>query len=140
MTKKTDNDNAPPDVDVLPPAVESPDVDQIDDGDDEDGVSALDASLAGVNAEIDGLDRMMADTNARKAALTAQRDAIIEARDANRDPRSNTFEIRRYLDSQQAAREARGEQWRRVREAGVDIKALLPPRPPVDQRPKRPRG
>lgn len=150
MTKKTDiekpldtpppvNASAPPPDDGTQPPVDTPPADDetAADGDD---MSALDVSLADINAELEEAEQLMAGVNARKAALVARRDAMIEARDANRDPHSNTLEIRRYLDSQQAAREARGEQWRRVREAGVDIKALMPQKPPIDQRPARPRG
>lgn len=149
MTKKTDIEkqlepqppaeaSAPQDDDT-PPASEPPAVDETID-DDDDSESALDASLADVNAELAAFEATLAEANARKAALLARRDALIEASDANRDPHANTLEIRRYLDAQQAAREARGEQWRRVREAGVDLKALLPQKPPVDQRPARPRS
>ena len=99
-----------------------------------------------LNAEIDAKNAALAEIESSVAALTrdrlsleAERDRLIEARDAAKPAHANQLEIMRHLAMQQRIREDRGEQIRKVREAGIDLSILMPQRPPVDAARMRPR-
>jgi len=130
---------------VAPVAAQPGAIDGGGDGTEEDGdgVGATgDASEpqgTDTQAALQAAHERLEQASARKAQADQEHQKAVEELDAAiiANSKSGTQEtladhLRGYLDSQRAALQRRGEQQQRIRDAGINLKDLLPSRAPLD--------
>lgn len=93
----------------------------------------LDAQLARARCRLEQATtaKYQADQECREA--TSEVDRLIEEGAASHENDSFADAMKRHLKQQQRIREQRGEQMARVRSSGVNLKDLLPQRPPIEK-------